>query len=84
MDSYFNELENVNTGSELYSRWKSYILAMTKEDIKLIVENGLTYQANSLKSMIRELVAGQRVPETLLEKMDSIASATAKTANKLR
>jgi hypothetical protein len=84
MEPYFNELENVHVDSELYGRWKAYALTLTTEDIETIVKNGLTYQANSLKSMIREIIGGQPVSKTLLDKIDGIASATASKSNTLR
>ena len=84
MESFFDELETVKAGNALYRGWLDYALSLTKSDIREIIENGLTYQASSLRSMLRELVAGQPVPGTLHRKLDIILVAARRKANQLR
>jgi hypothetical protein len=84
MESFFDELKLIKAGNVLYQGWLDYALSFTKSDIREIIENGLTYQANSLRSMIRELVAGQVIPETLHRKLDIILVATRRKADQLR
>jgi hypothetical protein len=84
MESFFDELELIKAGNVLYQGWLDYVLSFTKSDIREIIENGLTYQANGLRSMIRELVAGQAIPETLHRKLDIILVATRRKADQLR
>jgi hypothetical protein len=84
MESFFEELELVKAGNTLYQHWLDYALSFTKEDIREIIENGMTYQADSLRSMIRELIAGQPVSKTLHRKLDIILVAARRQANQLR
>jgi hypothetical protein len=84
MEPFFKELEIVKPGNVLYKNWLDYALSLTKDDIREIVENGMTYQADSLRSMIRELIAGQPVPKTLHKKLDLILVISRKSANSLR
>ena len=84
MEPFLHELETLKPSNALYHKWWSYALSLSRDDVLLIIENGLTYQANSLKSMVKELAAGQSVPPTLAKKLDLITSATAKTAYRLK
>ena len=45
---------------------------------------GLTHQAYALKSMIKELVANEDAPMTLIEKVDAIVEATGSRAKQVR
>lgn len=84
MKSFFKELESVQAGNALYQSWMDYALSLTKKDIRNIIDNGLTYQASSLRSMIRELVAGQSSNEMLYRKLDIILIAARRKASELR
>jgi len=84
MESFFEELELVKAGNTLYQGWLNYALSLTKDDIREIIENGLTYQADSLRSMIREVIAGQPIPKTLHRKLDIILVSARRKANHLR
>jgi hypothetical protein len=84
MESFFNELEIVKAGNSLYQGWLDYALSLTKSDIREMVENGMTYQADSLRSMIRELIAGQPVSKSLHRKLDMILVVTRRKADRLR
>jgi hypothetical protein len=84
MKPFFEELELVKAGNTLYQGWLDYALSFTKSDIREIIENGLTYQADGLRSMIRELIAGQPVPKTLHRKLDIILVTARQKANRLR
>jgi hypothetical protein len=83
-ESFFKELKTVKAGNALYQNWLDYTLSLTKSDIREIVKNGMTYQADGLRSMIRELIAGQPVPKTLHRKLDLILVISRKKANELR
>jgi hypothetical protein len=80
----FQELVNVRTKNELYNRWIQYLLSLTMAEIEIIVDNGLTYQADSLRSMIREILAGQPTQLSLLKKVELIYKKTYKQADMLR
>lgn len=84
MESFFTELKLVKAGNTLYENWLEYALSLTKDDIREIVENGMIYQADSLRSMIREIIAGQPIPKTLQRKLDLIVVIARRTANSLR
>ena len=84
MEPFFDELISVKAGNSLYESWLKYALSLTKADIKEIVESGMTYQADALRTMIREVIAGQRIPYTLGKKLDLIVIATRKAATSLR
>jgi hypothetical protein len=84
MEPFFDELKLVKAGNTLYQEWQDYVLSFTKSDIREIIEKGLTYQADGLRSMIRELIAGQPVPKTLYRKLDIILVAARHKANRLR
>lgn len=83
-EPFLKELSSMQPGNELYARWLEYALTLTKSDIHIIVRNGLTYQAESLKSMIKEIIGGGVVPPTLLKKLDLIVLATKKYADNIR
>ena len=83
-ESFFEELKTVKAGNALYQNWLDYALSLTKSDIRDLIENGMTYQAASLRSMIRELIAGQPVPETLHRKLDIILVVARRKADQLR
>ena len=84
MERYFEELRLVKAGNTLYEHWLEYALSLTKDDIRAIVEGGMTYQADALRSMIREIIAGQPTSESLQRKLDLILVITRRTANSLR
>jgi hypothetical protein len=84
MEPFFEELKLVKAGNTLYEHWLEYALSLTKDDIRDIVENGMTYQADALRSMVREIIAGQPIPETLQKKLDLILVISRRTANSLR
>lgn len=81
---FFHELVNVRTKSELYSRWVDYLLALTDDDIKEVMESGITHQADALRSMVREVIAGQPVHRSLLEKIDNLYKLTHAQSNVLQ
>ena len=81
---FFHELANLTPGNQLYDDWLSYILSYTKKDVQEIINHGLKYQAEALRSMARELIANQAVPKNLLQKLDLIVSSTIKQAQKKR
>ena len=83
-ESFFEELKVIKAGNTLYQNWLDYALSLTKSDVREIIENGMTYQADSLRSMIRELIAGQPVPKTLHRKLDIILVVARRKANELR
>ncbi len=80
----FSELVNVHTKNELYNRWLDYLKGLTKDDIAVIVENGLTYHADAIRGMVREVIAGQQVHNSLLKKIDFIYRKTHLQARRLR
>jgi len=81
---YLYELSQLDPGNELYSNWMSYALSLTKGDILIIVKNGLTYQAESLRSMVREIIGGGAVRPSLIKKLDAIVLATKRHADTIR
>ncbi len=81
---FFHELANIKVSNRLYNGWLEYILSLTREDVLDIVDNGFTYQANALRSMVREVIAGQPIPGTLPKKLDTIVIAAQKAARSLR
>ena len=84
MEPYFDELIAVKAGNSLYESWLKYALSLTKEDIREIVDDGMSYQADALRSMVREIIAGQKIPFSLKKKLDLIVVAARKTASSLR
>ena len=84
MEPFFDELISVKAGNSLYESWLKYALSLTKEDIKEIIDDGMSYQADALRSMMREIIAGQKVPFSLSRKLDLIVVAAHKTASSLR
>jgi len=81
---YLHELEKIQTKNELYNRWIDYALELTREDILNIIHNGLTYQAKSLQSMIKEIIASGPVDSTLFKKINLIVHATERYAENFR
>lgn len=81
--SYFYELAALTPKNELYTVWIKYALSYSRDDVLQIVRKGLTHQANGLRSMLREIIAGQRVPKSLLAKIEVISKATKRQADKL-
>lgn len=81
---FFSELLNVNTKSELYNRWIEYLLNITEDDIKDIINQGLTYQADALYSMIKEISAGQPRQVRLIRKIVRIKELANDRANTIR
>ena len=81
---YLSELVQVRPGNALYVRWLKYALSLTKDDMATIVDNGLTYQAKSLKSMVSEIIAGGAAPESLFRKLDLLILATERSAGNMR
>lgn len=81
---YLSELIQVRPGNSLYVKWLKYAISLTKEDMANMVDNGLTYQARSLRSMVNEMIAGGAAPESLRRKLDLIVLATERAAGNLR
>ena len=84
MEPFLGELAQIKAGNALYRNWQQYALALTAEDVQQIIDLGLTHQANALRSMARELIAGQAVPISLLRKLDLIASGARRKATQIR
>ena len=81
---FLHELENLQPGNDLYALWIEYALSFTKEDITDLIENGMTYQAEALRSMVREVIAGGISSPELNKKLDLIVIATKRQAGKVR
>lgn len=81
---FLHELLSMRPGNDLYAAWIKYAAELTDADVKNIVENGLTYQANAIRSMIKEIIAGGIVPPKLLSKLDALVAETEKNARNLR
>ena len=81
---YLHELAELQSRSDLYSRWIEHALDLTRDDILYIVRNGLTYQAEALRSMIKEIIAGGATSPKLFKKLDLIVLATRRYAEKIR
>jgi hypothetical protein len=71
-------------GNDLYTGWLDYILSLSDEDIKEIVQNGLKHQALALRNMIRELIAGEPVQKSLVKKLEKLVILTNKNADLIR
>lgn len=80
---YFYELTMLSPKNELYATWVKYALTYSRDDVLQLVRQGLTHQVNGLKSMLREIIAGQKVSKSLLAKIEIISRATKKQADKL-
>jgi hypothetical protein len=83
-EPYFQELTNLSPSNKLYKAWIDYALTLSREDVLTIVRQGLTHQANGLRSMLREIIAGNKVSKRLLAKIEIVATATRKQTEKLR
>jgi hypothetical protein len=81
---FLHELAGLQPGNDLYAGWLEYVLSLTEDDIKGIVRRGLTYQAESLRSMVRELIAGGAAPPELFRKLDLVVLATRRHADNIR
>lgn len=82
--TFFKELVNIRTNNELYNQWLQYLLNLSEDDIREIIDKGLTYQADALYSMIKELNAGQPKQVSLLRKISRIKKLTHTKADLLR
>jgi len=78
------ELKHVHPGNDLYAGWLKYALSLTRADILEITDKGLTYQAEAIRSMVREIIANQNIPTRLLKKLDLIVISSRKSAQALR
>jgi hypothetical protein len=83
-EAFFDELETIEVNNPLYMKWIEYAKQLTKDDLLFLIKNGMTHQANALKSMLKEATAGSLQDTTLLKKLDLITSETAKKANDVR
>jgi len=83
-EPFFSELTTIRPGNDLYAGWLDYTLSLTDADIQEIVNNGLKHQALALRGMIRELVAGEPVPNSLIKKLERLVVATQKNADAIR
>ena len=81
---FFSELTSIRPGNDLYSGWLDYTLSLTRSDIEEIVQNGLKHQALALRSMIRELIAGEPIPNSLIKKLERLVVATQQNADVIR
>lgn len=81
---FLHELSNLQPGNDLYAGWLQYLLSLDNEDIYGVIRGGLTYQAEALRSMARELIGGGVAPPTLLKKLDLIVLAARKHADNIR
>lgn len=59
-------------------------MGLSRDDILDIVHNGLTYQAEALRSMIKEIIAGGAAPPHLFQKLDQIVLRTKQYAESKR
>jgi len=83
-EPFLHELTYLKVGNRLYAGWLDYALSLTRDDVLDIVDNGLTYQAEALRSMVREIIAGQRVPTKLIKKIDTIVLLSRQKSQELR
>lgn len=83
-ESFFDEIRQLQVSNPLYREWADYVVGLSRSDVLGIVRAGLTHQADALRSMLRELVAGAQVPKSLLHKMDVVADAARRRAAILR
>jgi len=84
MKPYFKELAVIKPNDILYAVWIKHMLSLSNEDIKNIIQMGLTHQAYALKSMVNELIANEDAPAVLIEKVDAVVSAANQHADKIR
>ena len=84
MKPFFHELASIKPGNNLYAGLLDYVLSLTKADIEEIVQNGLKHQALALRSMIRELIAGEPVSTSLMKKLERLVVATQQNADAIR
>lgn len=83
-EPYFSELEILEPSNSLHQAWLEYALSLTRDDVLYMVRHGLTHQAAALRKMIREVIAGVRVPRSLLVKLETVRAATERKASELR
>lgn len=83
-ETFFTELQHFEPSNTLYHKWWSYALKMTKADILDIVRNGLTYQADGLVSMIKEITSGQQIPGSLQKKLKLLQLLCRKNASEMQ
>lgn len=81
---FLHELQLIKAGNALYKTWLEHALAFTVDDARGMIDDGLTYQANAFRSMVRELIAGQKVPTSLLKKLDVLVISCRRQADALR
>jgi len=81
---FFYELTSIRPGNDLYAGWLDYVLSLTRSDIEEIIQNGLKHQALALRAMIRELIAGEPVPTSLIKKLERLVIATQRSADSIR
>lgn len=81
---FFDELMSLRPGNDLYTGWLDYVLSLTSTDIREIVQNGLKHQALALRAMVRELIAGQPIPTSLMKKLERLVVATQQNADAIR
>ena len=80
---FLRELANIQTGNSLYANWLNYALSLSRDDVLEIVEGGLTYQAEALRSMVREIIANQPIQTRVIKKLDLIVLGARKNARAL-
>lgn len=83
-EPFLNELENLEPSNALYHNWWKYALKLSRDDVLNIVRGGLTYQADALISMIKEMTAGQDLPGTLQKKLKLIKTLCRNNASKMQ
>ena len=81
---FFNELVSLRPGNDLYAGWLDYTLSLTNSDIQEIIQNGLKHQALALRAMVRELIAGEPIPTSLVKKLERLVVATQQNADTIR
>lgn len=82
--SFFHELKLLKVSNNAYQLWVDYALSLSREDVLEMIDNGLIYQIQALDNMIREIIAGQQAPKTLLKKLRVILAATENKLQKLQ
>ena len=83
-EPFFDELVSLRPGNDLYAGWLDYTLSLTRSDIEEIAQNGLKHQALALRAMIRELIAGEPIPNSLVKKLERLIVATRRNADAIR
>lgn len=84
MEPFLQELVDFKPSNALYYKWWNYALSLTRDDILLLVRNGLTYQTEALITMIKEIMGGQPMPPTLIKKLSMLRETTNRHADSMR